>query len=60
MSTLRFEENLMPFLLREADNFVLDGRAIAGAGALDYLAKPVSLRVLMAKIAGWRARGSAA
>lgn len=30
------------------------------AGALDYLSKPVSLRVLMAKIAGWRARGSAA
>jgi DNA-binding response OmpR family regulator len=30
------------------------------AGALDYLAKPVSLRVLMAKIAGWRARGPAA
>lgn len=27
------------------------------AGALDYLAKPVSLRVLMAKITGWRARG---
>ena len=25
------------------------------AGALDYLAKPVSLRVLMAKIVGWRA-----
>jgi DNA-binding response OmpR family regulator len=25
------------------------------AGALDYLAKPLSLRVLMAKIAGWRA-----
>ncbi len=30
------------------------------AGALDYLSKPVSLRVLMAKIAGWRTRGSAA
>jgi DNA-binding response OmpR family regulator len=30
------------------------------AGALDYLSKPVSLRVLMAKIAGWRARGPAA
>lgn len=28
------------------------------AGALDYLAKPVSLRVLMAKITGWRARGA--
>jgi DNA-binding response OmpR family regulator len=28
------------------------------AGALDYLSKPVSLRVLMAKIAGWRTRGS--
>ncbi|MBX3133545.1 MAG: response regulator [Gemmatimonadaceae bacterium] len=28
------------------------------AGALDYLAKPVSLRVLMAKITGWRARGT--
>lgn len=28
------------------------------AGALDYLAKPLSLRVLMAKIAGWRARGA--
>jgi len=27
------------------------------AGALDYLSKPVSLRVLMAKITGWRARG---
>lgn len=26
------------------------------AGALDYLAKPVSLRVLMAKVASWRAR----
>jgi DNA-binding response OmpR family regulator len=24
------------------------------AGALDYMPKPVSLRVLMAKIAGWR------
>lgn len=30
------------------------------AGALDYLAKPVSLRVLMAKITGWRARSAAA
>lgn len=30
------------------------------AGALDYLAKPVSLRVLMAKITGWRARGGSA
>lgn len=30
------------------------------AGALDYLAKPVSLRVLMAKITGWRARGASA
>lgn len=30
------------------------------AGALDYLSKPVSLRVLMAKIAGWRGRGAAA
>lgn len=30
------------------------------AGALDYLPKPVSLRVLMAKIAGWRARGGTA
>ncbi len=30
------------------------------AGALDYLSKPVSLRVLMAKIAGWRTRGPAA
>jgi CheY-like chemotaxis protein len=30
------------------------------AGALDYLSKPISLRVLMAKIAGWRARGPAA
>jgi DNA-binding response OmpR family regulator len=28
------------------------------AGALDYLAKPISLRVLMAKIAGWRSRGA--
>jgi DNA-binding response OmpR family regulator len=28
------------------------------AGALDYLAKPVSLRVLMAKITSWRARGA--
>ncbi len=26
------------------------------AGALDYLAKPLSLRVLMAKVIGWRAR----
>lgn len=30
------------------------------SGALDYLAKPVSLRVLMAKITGWRARSTAA
>ena len=30
------------------------------AGALDYLAKPVSLRVLMAKVASWRARGAPA
>ena len=30
------------------------------AGALDYLAKPVSLRVLMAKIAVWRDQGRAA
>lgn len=30
------------------------------AGALDYLSKPVSLRVLMAKIALWRARGAPA
>ena len=30
------------------------------AGALDYLAKPVSLRVLMAKITGWRARSVSA
>ena len=29
------------------------------AGALDYLAKPLSLRVLMAKIAGWRASAAA-
>lgn len=29
------------------------------AGALDYLAKPLSLRVLMAKIVGWRARSTA-
>lgn len=29
------------------------------AGALDYLAKPVSLRVLMAKIAVWRAQDAA-
>ncbi len=29
------------------------------AGALDYLSKPVSLRVLMAKITGWRARAAA-
>ena len=29
------------------------------AGALDYLAKPISLRVLMAKIVSWRAAGSA-
>jgi CheY-like chemotaxis protein len=29
------------------------------AGALDYLAKPVSLRVLLAKIAVWRERGRA-
>lgn len=28
------------------------------AGALDYLAKPLSLRVLMAKIVGWRSRGA--
>jgi DNA-binding response OmpR family regulator len=27
------------------------------AGALDYLSKPVSLRVLLAKLASWRARG---
>lgn len=30
------------------------------AGALDYLAKPVSLRVLMAKIASWRAKDAPA
>ena len=29
------------------------------AGALDYLAKPLSLRVLMAKVVGWRARSAA-
>lgn len=29
------------------------------AGALDYMPKPVSLRVLMAKIAGWRAAAMA-
>lgn len=29
------------------------------AGALDYLAKPLSLRVLMAKIIGWRTRSAA-
>lgn len=30
------------------------------AGALDYLAKPISLRVLMAKVALWRAGGAPA
>ena len=29
------------------------------AGALDYLAKPLSLRVLMAKLTSWRASGNA-
>lgn len=29
------------------------------AGALDYLAKPLSLRVLMAKLTSWRASGTA-
>lgn len=29
------------------------------AGALDYLSKPISLRVLLAKLTSWRARGGA-
>ena len=34
--TFRLQEHLMPLLLREADNLVLDGRTIARADALDH------------------------